>query len=60
MERRKNQNSVHLNEYLLIVWALGKTLHVGYPTLSFQQPKGVHTIITSIQTKKTVRLRKGH
>ena len=59
MERRKNQNSVHLNEYLLIVWALGKTVHVGYPILSFHQPKGAHAIITIIQTKKTVRLRKG-
>lgn len=33
-EQKKNQNSVHPNEHLLIVQVLGKTLHVGfYPTL---------------------------
>lgn len=36
-KRKKDQNSVHLNEHLLIVQALGKTPHVGYLILSFQQ-----------------------
>lgn len=29
-EQKKNQNSVHPNEHLLIVQVLGKTLHVGF------------------------------
>lgn len=33
------------------MWALGKTLQVDHLILSFQQPKGVHTIISIIQIK---------
>ena len=29
-KRRKSPNPVHLNDYLLIVWILGKTCHVGH------------------------------
>ena len=36
-KRKKNQNSVHVNEHLLIVQALGKTLRGGYLILSYQQ-----------------------
>lgn len=59
MERRKKeQNLVHLNEYLLIVWPLGKNAFM-WVTLfyHFNSPRE-HILVSHHIQKKTVRLRK--